>query len=240
MISDDDLLLYYYRDGLDAAERARIGAALAEQPELAQRLHRLVAASTRPRRSRKFRCPRHGSSAGAPRWSRQPREQTPMSRPLPPALHGTCVGSRPRRRRSSRSSVVHFSTRRRRNRPPSHAARRRHRPTGERRLRLRARSEVASREHGAATRLARERERPRSARDSSKRSSSRTASTRWPPSAPASRSSRACCARSRRFSKACSEGGDSIGGVSQLAFELRVMQGRLAAGTAPRTPPTTL
>jgi hypothetical protein len=43
MISDDELLLYYYRDGLDAAERARIGAALGEQPELAQRLHRLVA-----------------------------------------------------------------------------------------------------------------------------------------------------------------------------------------------------
>jgi hypothetical protein len=43
MINDDELLLYYYRDGLDAADRARIGAALAEQPELAQRLHRLVA-----------------------------------------------------------------------------------------------------------------------------------------------------------------------------------------------------
>jgi hypothetical protein len=43
MISDDDLLLYYYRDGLDAPERARIGAALSEQPELAQRLQRLVA-----------------------------------------------------------------------------------------------------------------------------------------------------------------------------------------------------
>jgi len=43
MVNDDDLLLYYYRDGLDAEERARIGAALAEQPELAQRLHRLVA-----------------------------------------------------------------------------------------------------------------------------------------------------------------------------------------------------
>ena len=43
MITDDDLLLYYYRDGLDADERARIGAALSEQPELAQRLHRLVA-----------------------------------------------------------------------------------------------------------------------------------------------------------------------------------------------------
>ncbi|HTU64975.1 MAG TPA: hypothetical protein VMF52_03405 [Steroidobacteraceae bacterium] len=43
MISDDDLLLYHYRDGLDAADRARIGAALAEQPEVAQRLHKLVA-----------------------------------------------------------------------------------------------------------------------------------------------------------------------------------------------------
>lgn len=43
MINDDELLLYYYRDGLDAAERARIGAALAEHPELAQRLHKLVA-----------------------------------------------------------------------------------------------------------------------------------------------------------------------------------------------------
>ena len=42
MITDDDLLLYYYRE-LDAAERARIGAALGAQPELAQRLHRLVA-----------------------------------------------------------------------------------------------------------------------------------------------------------------------------------------------------
>lgn len=43
MISDNDLLLYYYRDGLEAAERARIAAALTEQPELAARLHRLVA-----------------------------------------------------------------------------------------------------------------------------------------------------------------------------------------------------
>jgi hypothetical protein len=43
IITDDELLLYYYRDGLEPEERARIGAALAAQPELAQRLHRLVA-----------------------------------------------------------------------------------------------------------------------------------------------------------------------------------------------------
>jgi len=42
MITDDELLLYYYRDGLDADERARIGAALSAQPELAQRLQALV------------------------------------------------------------------------------------------------------------------------------------------------------------------------------------------------------
>ena len=42
MISDDELLLYYYRDGLDAADRARIGAALSEQPELARRMQALV------------------------------------------------------------------------------------------------------------------------------------------------------------------------------------------------------
>jgi hypothetical protein len=43
MITDDELLLYYYRDGHDAAERARIGAALSEDPQLARRLHTLVA-----------------------------------------------------------------------------------------------------------------------------------------------------------------------------------------------------
>jgi hypothetical protein len=41
MINDDELILYYYRE-LDAPEQARIGAALAEQPELARRLHLLV------------------------------------------------------------------------------------------------------------------------------------------------------------------------------------------------------
>ena len=42
MINDEQLLLYYYRE-LDAADHARISAALAEQPELARRLHALVA-----------------------------------------------------------------------------------------------------------------------------------------------------------------------------------------------------
>jgi hypothetical protein len=42
MISDDELLLYHYRE-LDALERARIGEALAADPELARRLHALVA-----------------------------------------------------------------------------------------------------------------------------------------------------------------------------------------------------
>jgi hypothetical protein len=42
MITDEELILYYYRDGLEAEERARIGTALAEQPELAQRLQKLV------------------------------------------------------------------------------------------------------------------------------------------------------------------------------------------------------
>jgi hypothetical protein len=42
MITDDELLLYYYRE-LDAAERARIGAAISADPELARRLHALVA-----------------------------------------------------------------------------------------------------------------------------------------------------------------------------------------------------
>lgn len=42
MITDDDLILYHYRDGLDAAERARIGGAISAQPALAQRMHELV------------------------------------------------------------------------------------------------------------------------------------------------------------------------------------------------------
>ena len=42
-ITDNDLLLYHYRDGLDAAERARIATALVAEPELAARLHLLVA-----------------------------------------------------------------------------------------------------------------------------------------------------------------------------------------------------
>jgi len=42
-ITDDQLLLYHYRDGLDAAERASIAAALIARPEIASRLQALVA-----------------------------------------------------------------------------------------------------------------------------------------------------------------------------------------------------
>jgi len=42
MINDDELLLYYYRE-LDAAVRARIAAAISADPELGRRLHALVA-----------------------------------------------------------------------------------------------------------------------------------------------------------------------------------------------------
>ena len=78
MISDDELLLYYYRDGLDAAERARIGAALSEQPELAQRMQGSRGATRRGRGDAlKSPCPRKCSSAGEPRWSaRQQTDET--------------------------------------------------------------------------------------------------------------------------------------------------------------------
>ncbi len=42
-ISDEQLLLYHYHDGLDAAERARIAKVLVERPEIASRLQTLVA-----------------------------------------------------------------------------------------------------------------------------------------------------------------------------------------------------
>jgi hypothetical protein len=42
-ITGDDLLLYHYDDGLDAADRVRIATALNGQPELAARLQALVA-----------------------------------------------------------------------------------------------------------------------------------------------------------------------------------------------------
>jgi hypothetical protein len=42
MINDEELLLYYYRE-LEAADRARVAAAIAADPQLAQRLAALVA-----------------------------------------------------------------------------------------------------------------------------------------------------------------------------------------------------
>jgi hypothetical protein len=42
MISDNDLLLYHYGDGLEPAERERLASALKSQPELVARLRALV------------------------------------------------------------------------------------------------------------------------------------------------------------------------------------------------------
>jgi hypothetical protein len=42
-INDDDLILFYYRDGLDATRLAQIGQALQDSPELAARYGRLTA-----------------------------------------------------------------------------------------------------------------------------------------------------------------------------------------------------
>jgi len=49
MISDNDLLLYHYGDGLDAEERERIRIALATQPQLTERLRAIVAELDRMR-----------------------------------------------------------------------------------------------------------------------------------------------------------------------------------------------
>jgi hypothetical protein len=43
MISDNDLLLYHYGDGLDPKEHERVHTALAQQPQLAARLRALIA-----------------------------------------------------------------------------------------------------------------------------------------------------------------------------------------------------
>lgn len=42
-ITDEQLLLYHYHDGLDAAERARVAKVLVEHPDVASRLQKLVA-----------------------------------------------------------------------------------------------------------------------------------------------------------------------------------------------------
>ena len=106
MITDDELLLYHYRDGLDAAERARIGAALSE-PELAQRLQALVSRLDAATAMPEVSVPEHTQR----RWevalelaARKGTRATCVCRRQP--VDGTLDGWRPRRRlpwsRSSR------------------------------------------------------------------------------------------------------------------------------------------
>ena len=102
MISDDDLLLDHYRE-LDAADRARIGAALTQQPELAQRLQSLVARLDAAAAHTEIPVPEATLQRWQGRWS---SEAAKRSRAQPhvraSCAPSTSVGPPPRRWRSWR------------------------------------------------------------------------------------------------------------------------------------------
>jgi len=88
MISDDDLILYYYRDGLPADERATIAAKLADDPELAKRFHgltrRLDQAAAAPAREMPvpMKYQRRWAAALEEKQSETPKERTERRRGL--------------------------------------------------------------------------------------------------------------------------------------------------------------
>ncbi len=200
MITDDELLLYYYRE-LDAGgARAHRRGAQPNKPELAQRLHRLVArldaAAATPDVPVPAAIPAAlGNGVGSRGAARGARDRAP------PGVRATEVAGRRGRgdRGLRRGHHAHAMQ------PavvdgPQIAANRDPRWSTEERHAVRERAQVPSREHGAPL-AAWVKRRRRNARAWSKPSSARTASTRWRRNAPASRSWRECCAPSRRFSK---------------------------------------
>ena len=96
MITDDDLLLYYYRDGLEPAERSRIGAALTEQPELAQRYHRLVSRLDAAAAIPEVEVPLQAQQRCEVRWTRRRASRRTRRRPRAAASRAAPAGS-PRR-----------------------------------------------------------------------------------------------------------------------------------------------
>lgn len=85
MISDNDLLLYHYGEGLDAQEREHIRSALAAQPALAARLHALVTELDSIARTPDVPLPaavaqRWQDALNALRETERPRSRIPMHR----------------------------------------------------------------------------------------------------------------------------------------------------------------
>ena len=238
MITDDELLLYYYRDGLDAAERARIGAALSEQPELAQRLQASRGAPRRGRGdARSSRARGTCSSAGKPRWSARHAGSSRMARArCERGRHWTFDGAAAAAVAvvaliwSSRSRRSH-----RRSAPPRVSTERRSRRAGdasayERGLKV----HLASTEQqlaGLDSATPEERARLIETIIAQNRIYALAAERAGEPQL-----ARVLRAFSPVLESLAHDGGDSSASIAQLGFELRVMQGRLSAGADHPTP----
>jgi hypothetical protein len=233
MISDEDLLLYYYRDGLEPAERARIGSALAEQPELAQRLHKLVGKLDAVAAFPEGDVP----EATRQRWSaaleahrRVTQESFASRKPLSallwlPAAAVVLLAI---------TLVFQFNRQ-----PPQQTAV----------ITPPANTGGGSFERGLKTHLESTEQQLASLENTTPEQRERLIGTIIEQNKiyalAAERAGEPQLARVlRAFSPVLeslqAEGGDTSGSVAQLAFELRVMQGRLATGDASTTPSTTL
>jgi hypothetical protein len=239
MITDDDLLLYNYRDGLEPAERARIGAALSEQPELAQRMHHLVsrldAAAAIPEVPVPVEVQQRWKAALAQAAERQTTE-APRVAPRPAAVPRwlaaaavliiaiVSIFSHTRQPPSNRIVEV----------PTTNAASGTGGSAYERGLKTHLESteqQLASLESATPE----DRERLLKTIIEQNRIYALAAERAGEPQL-----ARVLRAFSPVLEGLNTEDGDPSASVAQLAFEFRVMQGRLAAGTASTTRSTTL
>jgi hypothetical protein len=238
MITDDDLLLYYYRDGLDAAERARIGAALAEQPELAQRLHKLVGRLDAAAAIPEVPVP----DATQQRW-RAALDQAALGQPATAAPATRNRFAKYQWLAAAAAVVLAFVVVPQLTRQPP-------RQTVDTAPPPAATGGGASAyERGLKTHLADTEQQLASLESASPEDRKRLVTTIIEQNRmfalAAEKAGEPQLARVlRAFSPVLEnlqqEGGDTSGSVAQLAFELRVMQGRLSAGTASSSQSTTL